>query len=201
MRGCGLYCAAGGSVDTLEIWLVRHGETAASRDGILAGWADLPLTERGEEQARAVGPMLAGESFHGVWSSDLARAVTMARLAWGEPRTDARLREINFGVLEGHPWQTLAPAYKQAFIDFNGFHPPGGESLAEVRTRVLAFLATLPLGRHLLFTHGGVIRLLTRDAGRDGFQPTGTVVGLDWTSRRFLFERTCPIPSPLAFAE
>jgi len=188
-------------VDTLEIWLVRHGETTASRDGILAGWADLPLTERGEEQARSVAPALAGESFHGVWSSDLVRAVTTARLARGEPRTDARLREINFGVLEGHAWQTLDPAYKQAFIEFNGFHPPGGESLAEVRTRVLAFLAELPFGRHLLFTHGGVIRLLTRDAGHDGFQPTGTVVGLDLTNRRFLFERTCPIPSPLAFTE
>jgi probable phosphoglycerate mutase len=188
-------------LETLEIWLVRHGETAASRDGVLAGWADLPLTELGREQARAVAPALAGEPFHGVWSSDLDRAVTTARLAWGEPRTDARLREINFGTLEGQPWQTLAPEYKQAFIAFDGFHPPGGESLDEVRERVFAFLAVLPAGRHLLFTHGGVIRLLCRIAGRDGFQPTGTVVGLDWSARRFLFERACPVPSPTAFTE
>jgi len=186
---------------TQELWLVRHGETAASRDGTLAGWADVPLTERGIEQARAVRPVLEGESFDGAWSSDLSRAVVTARLAWGEPRTDARLREINFGELEGRDWTTLDPVYKKALADFDGFHPPGGETLIEVRTRVEAFLAELPDGRHLLFTHGGVIRLLTRAAGEDAFVPTGTVVGLDWTRRRLLFKRECPIRSPLAFTK
>jgi len=185
----------------VELWLVRHGETQASRDGTLAGWADVPLTERGIEQARAVLPVLAGERFDGVWSSDLSRAVATARLAWGEPRTDARLREINFGALEGRDWTTLDPAYKTALSDFDGFNPPGGETLIEVRDRVESFLAELPSGRHLLFTHGGVIRLLTRAVGEDGFVPTGTVVGLDWTRRRLLFKRECPIAAPLPFAK
>ncbi|MFI5143112.1 MAG: histidine phosphatase family protein [Thermoanaerobaculales bacterium] len=185
----------------LALWLVRHGETTASRDGTLAGWADLPLTERGIEQARAVGPVLEGESFTAVWSSDLVRALTTARLAWGEPCPEPRLREINFGELEGRDWKTLDPVYKQALIEFNGFYPPGGESLAQVRTRVEEFLATLPSGRHLLFTHGGVIRLLTREAGDDDFVPTGSVVALDWTTRRMLSKRACPIPSPLPFTK
>ena len=59
-----------------------------------------------------------------------------------------------------------------------------------MRVRVHSFLAALSPGRHLLFTHGGVIRSLTREVGEDSFLPTGSVVGLDWTARRLLFIRT-----------
>jgi probable phosphoglycerate mutase len=185
----------------IELWLVRHGETQASRDGTLAGWVDVPLTECGCEQARSVRPLLAGERFAGVWSSDLQRAVTTARLAWGDARTDARLREINFGALEGREWRTLDPVYKRGLIEFNGFHPPDGETLDAVRARVSAFLGELSPGKHLLFTHGGVIRMITRQAGDDEFVPTATVVALDWTKRRVLSKRVSPIPSPRPFDE
>ena len=53
---------------------MRHGETPASRGRTLAGWTDVPLTERGESQAAALRPVFAGEPFEGVWSSDLVRA-------------------------------------------------------------------------------------------------------------------------------
>jgi 2,3-bisphosphoglycerate-dependent phosphoglycerate mutase len=173
----------------LELWLVRHGETTHSRDGILAGWGDVPLTAIGENQASAVRPLLAGERFTGVWSSDLSRAVRTARLAWGEATPEPRLREINFGELEGHPWATLDDGLKQALSGFAGFSPPGGETIEAMRGRVGSFLAELPPGRHLLFTHGGVIRALTREVGEDAFQPTGTVVALDWTARKLLLVR------------
>jgi probable phosphoglycerate mutase len=176
----GVYCAAGGGVETLELWLVRHGETTSSRDGILAGWDDVPLTEKGVAQAEAVRPVLDGSSFTGVWSSDLERAVQSALLAWGAPVADPRLREINFGELEGASC---------------------GETLEDLRERVTGFLSELAPGRHLLFTHGGVIRLLTREAGQDGFVPTGTVVVLDWSHRAVLFKRESPIPGPMPFSE
>jgi len=188
-------------VDRLELWLVRHGETAASRDGTLAGWADVPLTAVGVEQARAVRPLLDGRRFDAAWSSDLSRAVTTARLAWGEPAVEPRLREINFGALEGRDWRTLDPVYKRALATFEGFHPPGGETLEQVRGRVESFLAELPPGRHLVFTHGGVIRLLTRAAGEDGFVPTGTVVVMDWTGRTILERRDSPVLAAQPFAK
>ena len=175
---------------TLELWLVRHGETTHSRDGLLAGWVDVPLTAVGEAQAAAVGPLVAVERFDSVWCSDLSRAVQTAQLAWGEARREPRLREINFGRLEGLPWATLDDPLKQALIAFSGFSPPGGETIEAMRDRVLSFLGELPSGRHLLFTHGGVIRALTREAGEDSFQPTGSVVGLDWTARKLSFIRT-----------
>jgi len=169
-----------------ELWLVRHGETPASRGRTLAGWADVPLTEHGEDQASALRPLLAGERFEGVWSSDLRRAVATARLAWGEPQQDARLREMGFGSLEGRLWASLEPQVEEALARFEGFAAPGGETFGDLRARVLSFLGGLPAGRHLVFTHGGVVRLLSREVGEDYFVPTGTLLVLDWDARRLL---------------
>ncbi len=172
-----------------ELWLVRHGETPASRGRSLAGWADVPLTDRGETQASALRPVLAGERFEGVWSSDLRRAVSTARLAWGEPRQDTRLREMSFGTLEGRPWETMDPRLQEGLVRFEGFAAPGGESFDELRARVFSFLDGLVAGRHLVFTHGGVVRLLSREVGEDHFVPTGTLLVVDWDARRLLSRR------------
>jgi 2,3-bisphosphoglycerate-dependent phosphoglycerate mutase len=176
----------------LELWLVRHGETPASRAQILAGWTDVPLTEVGEREARTLRPVLARVTFEGVWSSDLRRTIATARLAWGEPRQDARLREIHFGELEGLHWPALEDSHRVALETSQGFATEHGETFERVRARVVAFLAELPPGRHLLFTHGGIVRLLSRDAGEDQFVPTGTLLALDWTAKRVLFRRECP---------
>lgn len=171
----------------VELWLIRHGETTYGARQELAGWADPPLTERGEREAAAIRPFLDGRRFDAVWSSDLGRAVTTSRLAWGEPRPDPRLRELNFGDLEGVHWPAMDPEENAAILRFRDYSAPGGESTAELRARLEAFLAELPPGRHLVFTHGGVIRELARDLGVDRFVPTGTVIGLDWHARRLLF--------------
>jgi 2,3-bisphosphoglycerate-dependent phosphoglycerate mutase len=169
-----------------ELWLVRHGETPASAGQTLAGWSDVPLTTRGEAEAAALRPILAGETFAGVWSSDLARAVATARLAWGEPRQDRRLREIHFGALEGRFWPELEAATLEALHVFERFAAPDGETFADLRARVHEFVDGLGPGRHVLFTHGGVVRLLSREVGEDGFVPTGTLLVVDWTARRLV---------------
>jgi probable phosphoglycerate mutase len=171
---------------TRELWLVRHGETTASRGRTLAGWEDVPLTERGEAEARALAPALAGASFDGVWSSDLRRAVATARLAWGEPVLDRRLREMSFGTLEGVHWETMDPRWQQGLLLFEGFAAPGGESFGELAARVHDFVRGLCPGRHLVFTHGGVVRLLSREVGEDRFVPTGTLLVVDWEGKRLL---------------
>src|SRR5512143_1769281 len=103
-----------------ELWLVRHGETPASGGRTLAGWADVPLTEHGEQQARALRPALEGERFDGVWSSDLQRAVRTACLAFDhEARPDQRLREMSFGQLEGLPWESLEQRWQEALARFD----------------------------------------------------------------------------------
>lgn len=172
--------------DAVELWLVRHGETESSRDGRLAGWVDVPLTALGRAQAAALRPLLAGARFTGSYASDLSRALETARLAWGEPWVEARLREVSFGRFEGSLWQDLEGKHRTALETFREFALPGGESLTQVRGRVLSFLAELPPGRWLLFTHGAVIRILTHDLGEDRFLPTGAVVVVDWSARRIL---------------
>jgi len=189
---------------SLELWLVRHGETAASRDRRLAGWTNVPLTDEGERQAVALRPRLAGQRFDSVWSSDFDRALSTARLAWGEPRQDERLREMSFGALEGRSWEDLSAAERDALVRFSGFTAPGGESFDAVRARVLSLVADLGPGRHLLFTHGGVVRLLSREAGEDSFVPTGTLLVVDWTARRLVARSDGPgaasrgLPQPAA---
>jgi probable phosphoglycerate mutase len=133
-----------------------------------------------------------------VWSSDLARALTTARLAWGEPRSDRRLREVDFGDLEGQSYDQVDLEFAEIFMKFRDFRIPGGESHRELSDRVFAFVAELPPGRHLLFVHGGVIRVLTQDLGVDRFVPTGSVVGVDWSARRLLFVYEPEAPESLA---
>jgi probable phosphoglycerate mutase len=172
-----------------ELWLVRHGETPASRGRHLAGWIDVPLTERGESQAAALRPLFDGQRFDGVWSSDLVRALTTARLAHGEPTPDRRLREISFGDLEGVGYMDMDEGAREALMRLDGFRAPGGETFEELRARVLAFVEELPPGRHALFTHGGVVRTLAREVGEDRFVPTGTLVVVDWDARKLLSVR------------
>jgi probable phosphoglycerate mutase len=173
----------------LELWLVRHGETTYSASKRVAGWNNPPLTDNGRRQAEALRPVIDGQPFAAVWSSDLDRAVESARLAWGEPRTDRRLRECNFGALEGCTYEEADTAYGEVFRGFRDFQAPDGESHGELRSRVLDFVDGLEAGRHLLFVHGGVIRVLTQDLGVDRFIPTGSLLGLDWEAGKVLFLR------------
>jgi probable phosphoglycerate mutase len=173
----------------LELWLVRHGETTYSASKRVAGWSNPPLTDNGRRQAEALRSVIDGRQFDGVWSSDLQRAVESARLAWGEPQADPRLRECDFGDLEGCTYEEADTTYGEVFSVFRAFQAPGGESHQKMKARVSEFVRDLESGRHLLFVHGGVIRILTQDLGIDRFLPTGTLVGLDWGAGEILFVR------------
>jgi probable phosphoglycerate mutase len=170
-----------------ELWMVRHGETTYGAEQRIAGWADPPLSSRGEREAAALREVLADTSFESVWSSDLRRTIATANLAWGEARPDQRLREICFGDIEGASYETFRTDQGRSLLEFRTFAAPGGESVEDVRLRVEEMVDELPEGRHLLFVHGGVIRVLTQDIGLDRFVATGSLVALDWTARRLLF--------------
>ena len=172
--------------ESVHLWLVRHGETPSSRDGVLAGWTNVPLTDTGVAQAEALRPLLRASSFTSVWSSDLDRTLTTARLAYGDATPDRRLRELHFGDLEGRPWLEVEAHHMQALLAFDGFEAPGGESLRDLRTRVMEFLSSLRPGRHLIFTHGVVIALVRREVGEKELVPTGSLRIVDWTNRRSL---------------
>jgi probable phosphoglycerate mutase len=178
----------------VELWLVRHGETTYNAARRIAGWCDPPLTDLGRHQAAAVKPKLDGMEFTSVWSSDLQRAVETSRLAWGEAVPDPRIRECSFGIYEGMPFEEVDAADAKVFLGFRDFAMPDGDSHESFLRRIEGFVNALPPGRHLLFVHGGVIRILTQDLGVDRFVPTGSVVGVDWTNRRLLFVKEAERP-------
>jgi probable phosphoglycerate mutase len=161
---------------SVRLWLVRHGATDWSDAGLLNGWTDVPLNERGRLQARSLAERLAGREFAGVWSSDLLRAKDTARLGVGEHKPDRRLRELDFGWLEGRRWEEWPAEVRDALSAFDGFCAPGGESVGELRRRLREFVGALRDGEHLVFTHGGVIRLLLRHEGRDRHVLPGELV-------------------------
>lgn len=149
--------------------LLRHGESTANAAGFLAGWEDVPLTARGEEQALAAGRQLAHVDLHRVISSDLARARRTAELVLvareGEVRVaeDPALRERHLGAWAGLPLAELrADGRVQTLLGW-GSRPPGGESHADMAMRVLPALARWELedvASTLIVAHGGLIRTL-----------------------------------------
>lgn len=169
------------------VWLVRHGETVWNAQRKISGWVDVELSERGQQMARDLRPRLHTEEFEGVWSSDLQRALHTAQLAYGRPaRQDVRLRELDFGPLEGEDW-TLIPQHQQReVLAFSEDCTFGGEKISVFEERVFAFLDELSPGRHLLFVHAGVIRVALRRAQADKFVPPTTVAIVNWTRKHLL---------------
>lgn len=173
--------------DNVEIWLVRHGQTVANENGILSGWYNAQLTERGIAQAKALRPLLQNVDFDGIYSSDLDRAIETARHAKGEPRQTASLREISFGDYDGKPIRELDPTWvKSLYLYQEGFCTPGGESVDEVAKRITDFLDSLSPGRYLIVCHGGIIRSVSRQMGEDRFIENGTILVVDWSHKKIL---------------
>jgi 2,3-bisphosphoglycerate-dependent phosphoglycerate mutase len=160
----------------LDIWCLRHAETDWTAAGRFCGWSDPPLNERGRRRAGALRELLHPIEFDSLVSSPSMRAVETARLAYGEPRRDPRLRELDFGELEGSTWTECSAEMRKRLADFDAFAAPQGETVRQLAERVSAALADLDAGRHLVVTHGGVIRLLLGRAGITSHPPPAGII-------------------------
>lgn len=139
----------------VEIVFETHSITEDNERGIATGWLPGRLSERGRSLARGLGARYRDIDLTAVFSSDLARAVETAGLAFAGRdvalRTDARLRECDYGELNGAPADRLVPRSRYIATPF-----PNGESYGDVVERVRAFLADLAPyagGRVLLIGH------------------------------------------------
>jgi probable phosphoglycerate mutase len=137
-----------------QIWLVRHGETEWSAAGRHTSSTDLPLTPRGEEQARALAPRLS-RPWALVLCSPLLRARRTAELAGLTPTIEPDLTEWQYGEAEG-----LTTAELSREKPWNQWDFPLGESLTHLAGRVEGVLGRLPEGDVLLLAHGHVLRVL-----------------------------------------
>lgn len=147
--------------DDLEIWMVRHGETEWSRSGQHTGITDLPLTEAGEQAARALGRFLGRTSFDQVFTSPLQRARRTAELAGiTKSKIDPELLEWNYGEYEGRTRAQVRADAPDWTVWKDG--APGGESPQQVSDRVDRVIKRYSAftGRVLLVAHGHVLRAL-----------------------------------------
>jgi alpha-ribazole phosphatase len=152
----------------LVVYLVRHGETAMNRRGLLQGQRGFGLNARGRAESRCAARALAGKGVTLVTSSDLRRAretaaILRAALGVRAPvRLSRALREIDFGRLTGiseREMERRCPPYRT-----DPAHVfPGGESYALVQARALRWLRRLARRRSgvvAAVTHGGLLRSL-----------------------------------------
>jgi probable phosphoglycerate mutase len=150
----------GNSLPTL--YLARHGETAWSLSGQHTGLTDLPLTPRGEDDARALQPRLSRIKFGKVFTSPLQRARRTCALAGFEAvaDTDGNLVEWNYGQYEG---LTSAQIRSQR-PDWDLFRDgcPGGESPEQVAARADAVVGRVRAlqSNVLVFSSGHFLRVL-----------------------------------------
>lgn len=129
----------------LRIEYFVHATTVHNEQGIMTGWSDSPLSDRGVHQAHELAQFVKGTSrFDRVLSSDLGRAQATASVAFGNFTTDVRLREINYGIYNGMPRDDAAQVSEQ----FVTVPYPEGESFRDVEFRVRSLIRELSAYPH-----------------------------------------------------
>jgi probable phosphoglycerate mutase len=135
------------------------------------GQLEAPLSERGVEQAWALRNWLEPVEFSRILCSDLTRAQRTAKIITGHRQIPIQvrpeLREVNLGDWEGVSFREIARRFPADFEargkDLENWRPPGGESFADCRNRVLPVLNEVlsnAQGSILLVGHAGVNRLI-----------------------------------------
>jgi len=155
-----------------DVVLVRHGETEWSLSGQHTGRTDIPLTERGRQQARLLEPLLSTANFALVLSSPLRRARETCELAGLGPRMQLEpdLMEWNYGEYEGLTSKQIKRTAPNWMVFTDGC--PGGETPEQVGARVDRLIDRIrPVaGRVALFAHGHLLRVFV--ARWIGFPPS-----------------------------
>ena len=182
--------------------LLRHGQSQWNLENRFTGWIDVPLSPKGEDEARAAGEKLRGHRIDKLYTSVLKRAVDTATLAieaagLRTPPTeqDAALNERMYGDLQGLNKAEAAKQFGDAQIKLwrrsYDVRPPGGESLADTAERVVPYweshiLPDLKSGRNVLVVaHGNSLRAL--------------VMHLDGLSHAEVLELEIPTGAPLLY--
>jgi probable phosphoglycerate mutase len=144
------------------VYLARHGETAWSLSGQHTGRTDLPLTDRGERNARALGERLRGLTFSKVFTSPLLRATRTCELAgFGRAaEIDPDLVEWDYGQYEGRRTVDIHAERPDWQLFRDGC--PGGESPDQIGARADRVIVRLRgvEGNVLVFSSGHFLRVL-----------------------------------------
>ena len=182
--------------------LLRHGESQWNLENRFTGWVDVPLSPKGEQEARAAGQKLLGYRFDRAYASVLTRAIETLRIVLdvigqaGIPiEKDEALNERLYGDLQGMNKDETIRKYGEQQVKLwrrsYDVRPPGGESLKDTAERVLPYyerrirpeiLADRTL---LVAAHGNSLRAL--------------VMHLDGLSKEQVLELNIPTGAPLLY--
>ena len=134
-----------------QIYLLRHGEVDRHYAGRYVGQVDAPLSDKGVEQASYWRHQLDVPSFSSIYCSDLARSLRTAEIIVGNSRQSVKiipsLREISLGEWDGVLIDEIRARFpiqwQERGNDLEGYRPPGGESFADLATRVIPTFRTI----------------------------------------------------------
>lgn len=151
----------------VELWLVRHGETAWSLSGAHTSVTDIPLTDKGRERAEELKAHLRDVRFAAVLVSPLKRAQQTAQIAgFGDVmQTEEALREWNYGESEGKTTTEMRARYDDPAWSVWTRPIVGGETVAHVGERADRVIADAMAaagegGKVALFAHAHILRIL-----------------------------------------
>ncbi len=155
------------------VYFLRHGETAWNQERRLQGQRDIALNATGLEQARRMAaklrqvvPVLEG---YKLTASPLGRArqtmdavLAVYGLTAKAVSVEPRLAELSFGEAEGKQWADIHAMGIEPEVrpeQYHDWRPAGGESYADGRERVLAWLESLEAPT-IAVAHGGISRIV-----------------------------------------
>jgi alpha-ribazole phosphatase/probable phosphoglycerate mutase len=164
------------SLTPTRLYLIRHGQVADGHTHLYHGHNDVDLSPRGVRQLEDVAAQLAPVPLTGVYASDLTRAFQGAQIICRgrdlTPQAVPEFREVHFGAWEGLSFGEIMEQYpielEARLRDLTNFRIPGGESLMDVRARVLPRLQDIlqqhPAQSLALVAHAGINRLILSEA-------------------------------------
>lgn len=185
-----------------KLVLLRHGESQWNLENRFTGWIDVPLSPKGEQEAKAAGQKLAGTKFDRAYTSVLKRAIDTLAIVLnviGQTNIpiekDKALNERMYGELQGLNKAETVQKYGEHQVKIwrrsYDVAPPGGESLKDTAERVLPYWGQhirphLLAGKNILVAaHGNSLRAL--------------VMQLDQLSQAEVLELNIPTGAPLLY--
>ena len=155
-----------------KLYLIRHGETDYNHALRFQGQTDIPLNQKGIEQAEKLAVFLKDVPLQAIFTSSLKRARAtaeiIAKVKSLKPEETDALREMSFGIWENMNSEDIQKKYAKEWKDFFASPAstkiPEGESMLDVQQRaypvVQQFLDQYPEGDVAFVAHGGIIRVL-----------------------------------------
>ena len=182
--------------------LLRHGESQWNLENRFTGWVDVPLSPKGEQEARAAGEKLKAFRFDRAYTSVLTRAIDTLRIVLeitGQTNVpteqDQALNERMYGDLQGLNKAETAQKYGEQQVKIwrrsYDVRPPGGESLKDTAERVLPYYEKrikpeILAGKTIIVAaHGNSLRAL--------------VMTLDQLTKEQVLELNIPTGAPLLY--